>query len=218
LKRDELALFVEAALTKGQHKAAVAEALRQAGWRSAQIDAALAAYADVDFPVPVPRPGVPSSAREAFLYLLLFTSAYVSVTGLGTILYQLINLAFPDPIERENAYMAEAIEQNLRFGIAMLAVFLPVYLLVDRHIERLKAVDPGHGRSAVRRVLTYLTLYVAATVLLCDAGYLLYRFLEGDLAPRVLLKGLVLGGLAGLILWRYLSEMRSDERLQGMGR
>lgn len=210
---DELARFVEAALAAGQSKEEIANVLGQAGWKPAQVHSALEAYADIDFPIPVPRPSVEGSPREAFLYLLLFTSAYISVTGLGTILYQLINLQYPD-LESYADWASEA-QRSMRWGIAMLIVFLPVYLYFDRLIERLKHSDPDHGRSGVRRGLTYITLYIAATVLLCDAGYLLYKFLNGELVTRILLKGLVLAFLAGLFLWRYLIEMRTDERLKG---
>lgn len=213
LKRDDdLTQFVRRALMAGKSKHEIAQVLGEAGWRPAQVESAVDSYADLAFPVPVPRPEVSPSAREAFLYLLLFTSAYMSVTGLGTILYQLINLTFPD-LEVYGDWTSGTTE-TLRWGIAILIVFLPTYLLLDRHIERLKRTDPTHGRSSVRRSLTYLTLYIAATVLLFDSGYLVYKFLNGELVTRILLKCVVVAGLAGLFLWRYLNEMRTDELLK----
>lgn len=209
---DDLTQFVAKALTAGKSKHEIADVLEEVGWRPAQVQSALDSYADVVFPVPVPRPEVSPSAREAFLYLLLFTSAYMSVTGLGTILYQLINLIFPD-FEAYGDWVADK-REALRWGMAILIVFLPTYLLLDRHIERLKRTDPTHGRSSVRRSLTYLTLYVAATVLLFDGGYLVYKFLNGELVTRILLKCFVVAGLAGLFLWRYSNEMRTDELLK----
>lgn len=210
MKRDDdLTRFVAKALTAGKSKDQIAKVLAEVGWRPAQVQSALDSYADVSFPVPVPRPEVSPSAREAFLYLLLFTSAYMGVTGLGTILYQLINLMFPDLTDQ--GYWIAGARETLRWGIAVLIVSLPTYLLLDQYIERLKRTDPSHGRSSVRRLLTYLTLYVAATVLLIDGGYLVYKFLNGELVTRILLKCLVVGSLAGLFLWRYLAEMRADE-------
>lgn len=209
MKRDELSDFVRAALAAGESRTRIAAALQQAGWDVGEVRAALDSFAEVDFAIPVPRPLSRPSARESFLYLLLFTALYMIAISLGRILYQLIDLALPDP--QASRYAAQGIEEGLRWGAAMLVVFLPVYLLIDRKIEVLKRTDPTHGRSGVRRWLTSLTLYVAALTLLSDAGYLLYALLNGELVLRVLLKGLVIGGIAGFALTRYLGEMRADE-------
>ncbi|MHA7872854.1 MAG: DUF5671 domain-containing protein, partial [Hyphococcus sp.] len=59
--------FVRDALAAGKSKPEIAAALKAAGWTDAQVEDALAGYADGDFPVPVPRPRRYGSAREAFL-------------------------------------------------------------------------------------------------------------------------------------------------------
>ena len=58
---------------------------------------ALGAFDDVDFPVPVPRPRPSLTARNSFLYLILFTTLYISAYNLGNLPFQLINTVFPDP-------------------------------------------------------------------------------------------------------------------------
>ncbi|HBS34308.1 MAG TPA: hypothetical protein DEA50_04390, partial [Parvularcula sp.] len=62
--------FVKAALSLGESRARIAEALKKAGWPQDQVEDALAAFADIDFPAPVPRPRVYGSAREAFLLIV----------------------------------------------------------------------------------------------------------------------------------------------------
>ena len=57
----------------------------QAGWTTDQARDALGAFADVPFPVPVPRPRPSVSAAEAFEYLLLFTTLYISAYHLGSL-------------------------------------------------------------------------------------------------------------------------------------
>lgn len=211
MAQDELNDFVENALRAGKKKEQISSALKKAGWNAPQVRSAISAYADVDFPVAVPRPTMPPAAKELFLYLLLFSSLYMTVMGIGAVLYQLINLAFPDPSDSAYAYLIGSVETRLRSGVAILIVFLPAYTYVDQQIVALKATDPQHIRSDVRRKITYLTLYVAATTLLTDTCYLIYSWLEGELFTRVLLKCLVVGGLAGLVLGRFLYELRSDE-------
>ena len=88
--------FVRAALEKGQERAAISTALHDAGWPAPEVSNALSAYAEVPFAVPVPRPRASLSSRETFLYLVLFTSLYISVWNFGHLLFEFINRAFPD--------------------------------------------------------------------------------------------------------------------------
>lgn len=209
-----LTTFVERAIAAGTDRERIAQALDQAGWDPAQVRLALDAYAEADLPVAVPRPAIAATARELFLYLMVFSCLYMAVFGLGTILYQLINLALPDPADRFYYALLSDTEGRLRSGIATLAVFLPAYLLLDRKIAALGRVDPGQRGSGVRRKLTYLTLYLTAIVLLSDASYLVSSWLGGELGRRVLLKCLVVAGLGVLVLGRYLEEMSADEHLR----
>src|SRR5690606_38550068 len=95
----DLELFVREALLRGQPRPAIETALVEAGWPPEQVRDALEAYAPVEFPVPVPRPRPYLSAREAFLYLLLFASLYVWAYHLGDLLFDLLNRALPDPAD-----------------------------------------------------------------------------------------------------------------------
>ena len=68
--------------------------------RARQLDCgssrgALAAFVDVDH-VPVPRARPYLSAREAFIYLVLFGTLYTSAFYLGSLIFDIINLTFPD--------------------------------------------------------------------------------------------------------------------------
>lgn len=71
--------------------------------------------------------------------------------------------------------------------------------------------DPGLGISPVRRWLTYLTLFVAVTVLLTDLILLVLRLLEGELTSRFVLKAVITGSLAGGVVFHYLKELRTGE-------
>ncbi|MDX5362479.1 MAG: hypothetical protein LPL13_14335, partial [Alphaproteobacteria bacterium] len=95
--RSELALFVRDALARGARRDEIASALDKAGWSREQVRDALAAYAEVDFAVPVPRPRPYVSARDAFVYLVLFSTLGLSAWHLGILLFNLIDLLIPDP-------------------------------------------------------------------------------------------------------------------------
>jgi hypothetical protein len=210
---DELVPFVREALLAGRSRDDVAAVLRRAGWTREQVDAALGAFADVDYPIPVPRPKPYLSAKEAFWYLVLFTTLYLSAIYLGVLLFQLINLAIPDPTDA--AYIADYAETRIRWAIAVLVVAFPLFLFMGRLIGRAVARDPAKRASRVRKWLTYLTLFVAVCVLVGDTTSLIYNLLSGDLTARFLLKSLVVASIAGGVLGYYLWDLRRDEREDG---
>ena len=207
---DALVPFVRDALVAGRSRADIAATLRQAGWTEEQTAAALGAFADLDYPVPVPRPKPYLSAKEAFWYLVLFTTLYLWTVYLGTLLFQLINLAVPDPTD--SAYALDGARRLIRWSIAVLAIAFPLFLYMSRLVGRAVARDPAKRASKVRKWLTYLTLFVAVCVLVGDAVSLLYNLLSGELTTRFVLKSLVVGGLAGSVLGYYLWDLRRDER------
>ena len=62
----ELSDFVKTALARGIPRVQVESALQGAGWTHDQIRAALAGFAEVDFPIPVPRArSEPNSLRRS---------------------------------------------------------------------------------------------------------------------------------------------------------
>ena len=206
----DLELFVREALLRGQSRPAIEATLASAGWAPEQVRDALEAYADVAFPVPVPRPRPYLSAREAFLYLVLFASLYVAAWHLGSLLFDLINHAFPDPADPR--YVAQGLGSSIRWATASVIIAFPVFLFVARHLARELARNPVKRLSAVRRWLTYLTLFLAAVVLVGDMITLVYNVLGGELTVRFVLKVLVAAAIAGSIFGWYLVDLRREER------
>lgn len=100
LATQNLELFVREALASGTARAEIEAVLADAGWPPEQVRSALDAYADIGFAVPVPRPRPYLSAREAFLYLLLFATLYLTAWHLGSLLFDLIDRALPDPADQ----------------------------------------------------------------------------------------------------------------------
>jgi hypothetical protein len=203
-----LELFVREALVKGESRDTIETALTAAGWTPEQIRDALNAYAEVEFPVPVPKPRPYLSPREAFLYLVLFATLYLSAYHLGSLLFDFINRAFPDAVDPGSA---RHVAQSMRWSVASLVIAFPVFLFVARHLGKDVARNPIKRLSAVRRWLTYLTLFVAATVLIGDLITLVYNLLGGELSVRFVLKVLVVGLIAGAIFGYYLRDLRREE-------
>lgn len=206
---NELTDFVRTSLERGLTRTQIAQALGAAGWKTDQVNAAIASFATVDFPVPVPRPRPSLSAREAFIYLLLFTTLYIVAYHLGSLVFDFVNRAFPDPA---SPLSEDGFRSGLRFSVAALVVALPVFLYTSRLTNRATEMDAGQRLSPVRRWLTYLTLFQAACVLIADVTTLVYNLLGGDLTVRFGLKALTVGVIAGTVFWYYLSDLGVDEK------
>jgi len=206
----DLDTFVREALARGTTRQQTADVLEAAGWPTEQVRSALSVYADVDFPIPVPRPRPYLSAREAFLYLLLFAALYYAAWHLGSLLFNLINQAWPDPAEA--AYLANGRPSSMRWSTASVLIAFPVFVYVARLLSRELARNPAKRLSAVRRWLTYLTLFLAAVVLIGDMTTLVYNALGGELTLRFLAKVAVAALIAGAIFGYYLWDLRHEEK------
>ena len=206
---EDLAAFVKVGLGRNLPRTDIEDVLLRAGWPGEQVRAALGSFAEIDFPVPVPKPNPSISAREAFLYLVMFNALYISAFSLGSLVFQLINIGFPDPAlgVRPETLTQEAI----RWSVSLLVVTFPVFLFVSRLIHREVARDPSRRASKVRRWLTYLTAFVAAGVLMGDVTTLVYNLLGGELTVRFILKALTVAAIAGTVFGYYLSDLRQDE-------
>jgi hypothetical protein len=203
----DLDQFVREALLRGCSRASIEKALTDAGWAPEQARAALSGYADGDFVVPVPRPRPYLSAREAFLYLVMFTTLYLSAYHLGELLFELINRSFPDlAMPYENGRVS-----NIRWSVATIIIAFPLFLLLSKRIGRELKEQVIKRQSAVRRWLTYLTLFVAAVVLITDLITLVDNLLGGETTLRFVLKALVAGAIAGAVFGYYLWDLRRDE-------
>jgi hypothetical protein len=208
--REELVRFVESALERRLPRAEIRVALRQAGWRDEEVEKALAAFADVDFAVPVPRPRPYLSAREAFFYLLQFAALYTSAWSLGRLLFLLIERALPDPIDE--SWRSAVSGDSIRWAISSLMVAFPIFLLVARSLTRAAHRDPERRGSKVRKWLTYLTLFVAAAVLTGDLITVIYNLLGGEITTRFLLKTATVALIAGGVFGYYLWDLRGEEK------
>jgi hypothetical protein len=204
---DDLTRFVRDALAQGVPRARVEEILAEAGWSRDQIRTALAAFADVEFQIPVPRPRPYLSAREVFVYLLLFGTFYLSAYNVGALLFAHVNRLFPDPVSPIQEIYAR---QLVRWSISSLAIAFPVFVALQRRMNREVARDPAKRRSQVRAALVHLTVFVAVCAVVGDLIALVYSALGGELTVRFVLKVLVIGAIAGTALLYYLPDLELE--------
>lgn len=207
---EQLSSFVKEALARGTPRGEVEAVLRKAGWTVEQVRSALDTFADVEFAIPVPRPQPYLDAREAFMYLVLFSTLYVSAYHLGSLLFDIITITFRDPADA-SAVAAAYLRQSMRWSVSSLVVAFPVFVYISWLLNREIGADPIKRHSKVRRWLTYVTLFIAASVLIGDVITLVYNLLGGELTIRFAFKVLVVGFIAGSIFWYYLFDLKRGE-------
>lgn len=203
--------FVKDSLERGENRDAISSALVEAGWKADEVRAALSVYADVKFPVAVPRPRPYLSARVAFLYLLFFILLGIVSFSLGSVLFAFIEYFFPASTDT-SSYRVSRLEQQIRSGVSGLIVGAPIFFFLVRILSKMRAKDPELQRSQIRKWLTYLTLVIAGTTLVGDAISLVYNLLDGEMTMRFFLKSMVIAVIAGSIFVYFIKDAeRGDE-------
>lgn len=139
LKLDE---FVEASKAKGASDEFLAAFPTRRGWPVDDVYAALGRYWERATGLSVPdRSGAGESSRDAFFYLLSFSTLATWATALGSMLFQCIDHWFPDTVSGPPLDL----RQSVTWQMASVAVAFPIYLLVMRIIVR--EVHEHHGRA-----------------------------------------------------------------------
>lgn len=206
-REDDLLRFVRESLARGASRTDIEAALREAGWTGDQVANALGAFSTVAFAVPVPAPRPYVSAREAFLYLVLYATLFTSAYSLGELLFHFIDRALPDMAMR-----GWDLSYQIRWAIARLVVAAPVFLFTAHRVHRMLATDPTKQGSPVRKWLTYVALFIAASVVIGDVVTLVSYALGGELTARFLLKVATVAIIAGSIFLYYLRDLGRDEK------
>ncbi|MEK7479577.1 MAG: DUF5671 domain-containing protein [Patescibacteria group bacterium] len=155
------------------------------------------------------EPKPTTTPRDFFLHLLHIVTLYGSAIALLSILWQLINIAFPDP--SQDLYRYFATNGAIRWGIAFLVIMFPVLLGTGKFLESVYKKEPEKKELKVRKWLVYLTLFITALIIIGDLVRLIFEFLEGELTPRFILKFLSVLAVAFAVFWYYLQGMRDRE-------
>ena len=209
---DTLSLFVRDALSAGRPRSEIHNALDKAGWSDSEIKKALAAYADMEFSPPIPKPRQQLTARDVFVYALLFTALCFTAVFLINLIHAGLNILLPDSVD--NKYLSRRATRSIRWAIAVLSVSAPVYVWLTIKTSRRVAKDAAQRRSLVRKWLTYLTLFIAALTFFGDASYVIYNFLNGEITLRFMLKAVTVAGVSAAIFTYYLrdvEEVKDDQ-------
>jgi hypothetical protein len=144
-----------------------------------------------------------TSAKDFFLNLGAIVALYAVVVSLLNLLFQVINVAYPKITE--NFYYSPSVS----FPQAVLIIFFPIFVLLMWVLEKGYKAEPEKKHIAVRRWLTYITLFIAGLTLAGDLVTILYYFLDGqELTTGFLLKILSVLVVTLMVFAYYISDIR----------
>jgi Domain of unknown function (DUF5671) len=200
--------FIEASKAKGASDEFLASFLTRRGWPQNDVYAALGRFWEQATGLAVPdRVAGSESSRDAFLYLLSFSTLATWSSALGSMLFRFIEHWFPDPIVRDQVYN---LRNAVTWQMASVAVAFPIFAIVMRVILKEARGHPERLESGVRKWLTYIALFVTAVVMICDLIWVFSYFLKGELSTRFLLKAFTVMLISTAIFVYYLGSLRWD--------
>jgi len=147
-----------------------------------------------------------SAAKDVFSYLLMIAMLYVGVISFVGLLWQYVEVKFPDAL---NFYYSGA-SGAIRGYISALLIVWPVMIFMTWLIGKDLRQDPHKKDSRIRKWLLYLTLFLASITIIVDLITLINSFLSGEITTRFVLKVLVVLVVAAAVFAYYLWELRRD--------
>lgn len=206
---EQLDQFIARARAQGKTSDQIRELLRKAGWSAELIGSSLVSSDDLVAP---PPPAPKSSGREVFFSLLTFLTLGTSAVALGGIIFAFINSVYPDLVARPYYDPSRAV----RPALASFIVAAPVFAFLSWRFVKDVAARVASLRSGIRRVLTYLALFLASATIIGDVIALIQEFLAGTVNARFSLKVGVILLIGGWIIWYYWTNLRREERAEAI--
>jgi len=145
--------------------------------------------------------------RDVFSYLLIMIALYVGVVSLGALIFQYINLVFPDPLSTD---LAIYIRQALRWPLAVLVVVFPFYVWFSSYVQKDLIAHPEKRELRTRKWFLYFTLFATTLVIAGDLVSLIFQFLNGEFTARFLLKVLTVFLIAAAVFVYYSWNLRKS--------
>lgn len=150
---------------------------------------------------------IKTSPKDVFMYLLAIAALYISAVSFGTLIFQYIDLLFPDPLTDYPGRGRDAI----RWAVSALVVIFPVYVWASWTLAKEAALHPEKRELQTRKWLFHFTLFAAAGFIIGDIITLIYKFMGGDISARFLLKVLTVLFIAAAVFGYYLWNVRKEE-------
>jgi Domain of unknown function (DUF5671) len=202
--------FIEAAKNQGASDEFLAGLLRAQGWKEETVYQALGARYEKLTGLQIPRrKRSGAAAKDAFLYLLAFSTLATWAIALGSLMFTLIEEWIADPVSPNQFSGQNFNNYSIASSIASMVVAFPIYFLVMWIIHREVKKDPEKLESSVRKWLSYIALLIAAGVVIGGLVTVVTYFLRGEITLRFITKAAVAIVISGGVFWYYLVSLKA---------
>lgn len=148
--------------------------------------------------------------KDVFLHLLAIVTLYASAIAFSVLVFNYIDLAFPRDLG--NAYyQTEGLRDSIRFAVSTLVVVFPVFFFTSRLLRKAYEVNPDRINLAIRKWVSYFTMFLAGGIGIGWLVRVIYRFLDGDFTAAFLLKALTIFFVTGSVFFYYRAVTKGDE-------
>ncbi len=203
--------FIERAKDAGVSEQSLVGILTARGWPEKDVYSALADHYEQATGVQIPaRESTATAAKDAFFYLLIFSTLATWTIGLGALAFTLIDRWLADTLF-SRSYFGGYDMYSAAESMASVLVAFPIFLLVSRFVLRDEGIHPEKLGSPVRKWLTYMALVIAACIFIGDLIAALSYFLRGEITSRFLAKAFVVLVISGGVFFYYFGGVRKTE-------
>ena len=149
-----------------------------------------------------------SSAKYLFYYLLALITLNFTAIGIGQILFQIINISFPETTFTFDSSYSQSI---LRFGISAVIVASPIFYFITKRIN--KDLEKGilEKDAGMRKWLTYIIILAASSTVIGFFIGLINSYLSGEMTIQFFLKALVAIVIATFVFIYYFYDIHRKQ-------
>ena len=147
---------------------------------------------------------VSGGAKDFFLNLGAFVSLYILVGNLFSLLFTIIDTAYPKISDSYNYYGSS----SLSWPVSALVVLFPIFIFLMWLLAKSYAVEPEKQHSITHRWFAYITLFLSGAIVVGDLITVIYYFIDGqELTAGFLLKVLVLLIISSSLFMYFISDL-----------
>ena len=148
-----------------------------------------------------------TSARDFFLHLGSMIGLYSVAISIINVLFTIIDKAYPQ-ISTYSDYSSYS--YSISFPVASMIIMFPVFIFLMWLLEKTYNTAPEKKHTAIKKWLTYITLFVSGLVTTGDLVTLVYYFIDGqEITTGFVLKILSVLAISVAIFMYYISDVRN---------
>lgn len=148
-----------------------------------------------------------SGGRDVLIQLSSFVVLYLVSSAFVSLVFGILNNYLPDAADWMESFSVVAVA----WEISMLVVFAPALVVLFWLRYREYVRFPERVSSRFRKWLIYLTITLAAAMIMGTLVYVIYNFLLGSLALRALLKVATLLVVGAVVIGYLIFDLRRTD-------